>query len=80
VVSSELEQSTIPVDVGRSLDATWCCPDGSDRSGGERIALGIDADDVVDGRYLRRIKSLAGAMAVVVSDFSTGQERSRAVL
>ena len=50
MTSSDVQQTLVAVGVGGGLDTTQCCPDRGDRSGGgESVAVGVDADNAVDG-------------------------------
>jgi hypothetical protein len=49
VLVGELKQSPIAAGVGGGLGATQGRPDGGDRCGGESVAVGVDADDAIDG-------------------------------
>jgi hypothetical protein len=45
----ELKQSPIAAGVGAGFGATQGRPDGGDRCGGQSVAVGVDANDAIDG-------------------------------
>jgi hypothetical protein len=49
VMVGELKQSPIAAGVGEGFGATQGRPDRGDRCGGESVAVGVDANDAIDG-------------------------------